>query len=97
MPLGKQKRMPKVVAGVEDFESCFRDWWLRSAGQGDGIAAPVVLTDAADPDATRCGLAKYRKRVEELMVRHFGAVVEIQVLATNPEIVSGFPGQESFR
>lgn len=81
MPLGKQKHMPKIVGGQEDFDSCFRDWWLRSAGQRDGIAAPVLLTDAADPDATRCGLAKYRKRVEELMVRHFGAVVEIQVLA----------------
>jgi len=78
IPFGKQKRMATIVAGIEDFDSCFRDWWLRSCEQLE--ASSVVVTDAAAPETTKQGLEKYRKRIEQLMVRHFGVVVKIQVV-----------------
>jgi hypothetical protein len=81
MPLGKQQHMPTLVPGAEDFDSCFRDWWFvafRPRGPGEPW---LVETDSPDPELTRRGLEKYRQRVERLMVRHFGAIVQVRVVA----------------
>ena len=81
MPLGKQQHMPALVPGADDFDSCFRDWWFV-ASKPPGPGEPqLVETDSPDAELTRRGLEKYRQRVEPLMVRHFGAIVQVRVVA----------------
>ena len=83
MPLGRQQRMPSVVKGQEDYDACFRDWWLRGWGFADGGDALRLETDSADPESTRRGLEKYRRRIEDLMVSYFGGIVQIEVVAAD--------------
>jgi hypothetical protein len=80
IPLGKQQHMPKIVQGIEDFEACFDNWWLCRCEQPDGARMPLVVTDSPRPDLTMAGLEKYRKRMERLMTKYFGGLVEIQVV-----------------
>ena len=76
----KQQHMPKIVQGIEDFEACFDNWWLCRCEQPDGARMPLVVTDSPRPDLTMAGLEKYRKRMERLMTKYFGGLVEIQVV-----------------
>lgn len=75
--------MPTLVPGADDFDSCFRDWWfvaLKPRGPGE---PQLVETDSPDAELTRRGLEKYRQRIERLMVRHFGAIVQVRVVAAD--------------
>ena len=70
----------EVVKGEWDFNACFRDWWLigcEAFGESPGVTA--VVTEAANPEATKRGLHKYRKRIEALMREHFGGLVSFVV------------------
>lgn len=71
----KHPNFSDVVKGEWDFNACFRDWWLVRHVRGQ-----PVITEAANPEATRRGLEKYRKRIEGLMREHFGGAVAIEVV-----------------
>ncbi|HEX5236140.1 MAG TPA: helix-turn-helix domain-containing protein [Silvibacterium sp.] len=72
----------ELVRGESDYDACFRDWWLLQWDRGT-----TLLTEGENAAMTRRGLEKYRKRIEALMRRHFGAVLEIEVLQQQPPVL----------
>lgn len=79
-PLSKQTHMPQIVAGEDDYDACFRDWWCAGSESAEDGEQTMLLTEAADPSRTLAGLAKYKSRIEKLMRAHFGAVVQVRVV-----------------
>lgn len=72
------KNFSEVVRGERDWMGCFREWIFA------GWEGTRVVTESSNPQATRRGLEKYRKRVEALMQWHLGAVVELEVREAPP-------------
>jgi hypothetical protein len=55
------KRFSEVRPGVNDFDACFRDWWLVRFSFSPG---PIeFITEAADVAATQAGVEKYHNRL----------------------------------
>lgn len=68
--LAQAKGFAEIRAGVNDFDTCFRDWWLLEVQRS--LRGILLLTAAADEDATAHGMEKYRKRLEGTARRFFG-------------------------
>ncbi len=58
-----------VVPGAEDFDACFRDWWLDEVRyDGDNLR---LMTVARDPMLVVLGQEKYRSRLDRLLRSFF--------------------------
>jgi hypothetical protein len=60
-PVGLANRFSEIRKGQDDYDACFREWWL--VRREDAEERVLLVTQAADPEATEAGIAKYKSRL----------------------------------
>jgi hypothetical protein len=72
--LAAAKKFYEVKPGENDYDACFRCWWLDAIGtRRHGLLAggAIFFTIADDEDATETGIAKYRERLVRIVRQCF--------------------------
>lgn len=72
--LAAAKGFSEIKPGQNDFDTCFREWWLDAIGtrpQGLLAGGAVLYTMAEDADATEAGITKYRDRLVRIAKKCF--------------------------
>lgn len=73
----RAKRWKAIKPGENDYDACFRAWWLLEVERtASGLR---LITHAGDEPTTEAGIAKYEKRLQSLVRKHFelGADAEV--------------------
>jgi hypothetical protein len=65
IPASVARRFREVKPGENDYDTCFREWWLLDVRR-DEAERVVIVTAADDVHATDEGLVKYKSRLNKL-------------------------------
>ncbi len=83
LPTDVERNFAEIVPGQNDFDSCFREWWLVEIQHARSAGVMVFVTEATLPERTQIAIRKYQARLARLVRLYFpivrDAVVRFEV------------------
>lgn len=79
LPVEVERRFGEIVPGENDFDTCFREWWLVEIRHARSAGVITFVTEATLPYRTGVGVQKYQARLKRLVRLFFPIVRDAQI------------------
>lgn len=79
LPTAVERNFAEIVPGQNDFDACFREWWLLEIRHARAAGIITFVTEASLPERTQAGVRKYQVRLARLVRLYFPIVRDCDV------------------